>query len=323
MNYGHREDGARQDNKSHTDFEGWGQSGPLTTRVGNGPGSGFGLQKSFGRFARAYTVQFALLTPPNGCDCTADIHFSVAGQTILLRVSVGNAISLTGLCQALNIQLYDTTTVAPFTVITGAVSLGGLIEITDTGHGYSTGNTIFISGVTGTVEANGNWIITVVDANHFTLNGSVFVNAYISGGEAQNVTPQPYAAIVTVTPGTRGSTSLPPTLKGVATATTGTFSQGGVGGQPIPAGGGAVSWNVPQGVGVVSREVSVGEIVSPVENISVNFFDTTGNILIKSFSISTGVYPIFVDIPPNCGVVTVINRDANITVCALTWGIDG
>jgi hypothetical protein len=70
--------------------------------------------------------------------------------------------------------------------ITGAVSDGGLIEITQTAHGYVTNYVVTISGVVGTTEANGAWVITVVDANHYTLNGSAFVNAYSSGGTAVN-----------------------------------------------------------------------------------------------------------------------------------------
>ena len=69
-----------------------------------------------------------------------------------------------------------------FPAITGAVSAAGLIKITAVGHGRSTGNTVQIWAVLGTVEANGTWPITVVDADHFTLDGSTFTNAYVSGG---------------------------------------------------------------------------------------------------------------------------------------------
>jgi hypothetical protein len=323
-NIHHDQHDARQDGRE-ANYEGWAQSGPLTTRQGQNPGGGFGLQKSFGRYARAYTVQFALLTPAKGCDTTADISFSVAGQTILRRVSVGNAVSLTGLCQAINIQLYDTTTLLVLEPVSNAVSgTGGQIQLTVTAHGFANGATVFVQQVGGTVEANGQWIVTVIDANNILLRGSTFVNAYTSGGFASDVTPQQYAAIVTVTPGTRGSNALPPTLKAVATQTTGTLTNGGVGAQTIPASGGVVSWAVPQGVGVVSVEVSAAEIPASTENLEVNFFDTTGNILIKAFSIGTGTYPQFVDMPPNCGIVSVVNRDtANVIAAAVTWGIDG
>lgn len=67
-------------------------------------------------------------------------------------------------------------------VITGAVNSGGLISITSANHGLTTGTRVTIAGVVGTTEANADWDVTVVDANTFTLNGSVFSNAYVSGG---------------------------------------------------------------------------------------------------------------------------------------------
>jgi hypothetical protein len=69
--------------------------------------------------------------------------------------------------------------------ITGAASNGGpnLIRLTvaDTSS-LTTGQIKAISAVVGTTEANGNWTITVIDATHFDLQGSVFTNAYVSGG---------------------------------------------------------------------------------------------------------------------------------------------
>lgn len=56
------------------------------------------------------------------------------------------------------------------------------ISITSGGHGYSTGDTVVIEGVTGLTAANGTWEITVTDASNFTLNGSVGNAAYLSGG---------------------------------------------------------------------------------------------------------------------------------------------
>jgi len=70
--------------------------------------------------------------------------------------------------------------------ITGAVTHGGLIQITATGHTFNTEDRITITGVGGTVEANAaNWRITVINANAFDLQGSTFTNAYTSGGTAK------------------------------------------------------------------------------------------------------------------------------------------
>lgn len=68
--------------------------------------------------------------------------------------------------------------------ITGAANNGsGLIRITVASTAtLTTGDIKAISGVVGTTEANNNWTITVIDATHFDLQGSAFVNAYVSGG---------------------------------------------------------------------------------------------------------------------------------------------
>lgn len=69
--------------------------------------------------------------------------------------------------------------------ITGAASNGGpnLIRLTvGSTATLATGQIKAISAVVGTTEANGNRTITVIDATHFDLQGTVFTNAYVSGG---------------------------------------------------------------------------------------------------------------------------------------------
>ncbi|HJX83960.1 MAG TPA: hypothetical protein VJ723_06420, partial [Candidatus Angelobacter sp.] len=80
----------------------------------------------------------------------------------------------------------DPTLVMLPTTITGA-SNASPISITDTAHGYTTGQTVLIAGVGGNSAANGTWVITVADASHFTLNGSTGNGAYMSGGTASGV----------------------------------------------------------------------------------------------------------------------------------------
>ena len=56
------------------------------------------------------------------------------------------------------------------------------IVITSTSHGLSTGAMITVVGVTGNTAANGTFIVTVVDNNTFSLDGSTANGAYVSGG---------------------------------------------------------------------------------------------------------------------------------------------
>ena len=54
--------------------------------------------------------------------------------------------------------------------ITGATNANP-ISITSTGHGFTTGDLVVVSGVVGNTNANGEYAITVVNANTFTLTG--------------------------------------------------------------------------------------------------------------------------------------------------------
>lgn len=71
---------------------------------------------------------------------------------------------------------------------TNAVTVTGtsnstVINVTVVAHGFSTGDTVTVHDVTGTTEANGTWIITKVDVDNFTLDESVYVSAWTSGGK--------------------------------------------------------------------------------------------------------------------------------------------
>jgi|GEM_PF-2166888 len=81
------------------------------------------------------------------------------------------------------------------------------IVVTMPGHGYSSGNWVRISGVTGNTAANGTWSITVQDSDTFTLNypWSSWVATrgngdYTGGGEAgrNRWTPVPYQSGATL-----------------------------------------------------------------------------------------------------------------------------
>lgn len=71
--------------------------------------------------------------------------------------------------------------------VTGAVDNGaGLIRLTVTGHGYTTGDRIIVDSVGGVANAHGSWIVTVIDANTIDLQGSTFAGTFTSGGITTN-----------------------------------------------------------------------------------------------------------------------------------------
>jgi hypothetical protein len=65
--------------------------------------------------------------------------------------------------------------------ITGASNATPIV-ITSPGHGLMTGTTVKIAGVGGNTTANSIWIITVIDANNFSLNNSSGNATYSGGG---------------------------------------------------------------------------------------------------------------------------------------------
>jgi hypothetical protein len=77
-------------------------------------------------------------------------------------------------------------------VLSAANSGLGLVRLTVAKTlGFQDGNQVVVAGVAGTTEANGTWVINVVDATHIDLLASAFVHAYVSGGTITNVTPAP------------------------------------------------------------------------------------------------------------------------------------
>ena len=73
--------------------------------------------------------------------------------------------------------------------ITGATNASPIQITTSAVNSLTTGQTVTISGVTGNTNANGTFVITVIDNTHFTLNGSAGNGAYGGGGIA-NGTPR-------------------------------------------------------------------------------------------------------------------------------------
>jgi len=64
---------------------------------------------------------------------------------------------------------------------TAVTDSSGLVKITHAGHGYATGDRVYVKDVQGVTVANGQWYVTVINANNFTLDDSVFAGTYTSG----------------------------------------------------------------------------------------------------------------------------------------------
>ena len=94
-----------------------------------------------------------------------------------------------GSCSQPGLTLENLDALAPTQLlVTGAANNGsGAIRLTLTAESNASftilgQNFIEVQGVQGTLEANGSWWFTVIDATHIDLVGSSFVHAYTGGG---------------------------------------------------------------------------------------------------------------------------------------------
>jgi|SRR5215831_147648 len=78
------------------------------------------------------------------------------------------------------------------TVTGAAAGTGGVVRLAvNSTVTVQTNDTVIVANVGGTIEANGTFLCTVIDATHIELQGTVFVHAYTSGGTATDVTTPP------------------------------------------------------------------------------------------------------------------------------------
>jgi hypothetical protein len=82
--------------------------------------------------------------------------------------------------------------------VTGATNASPIV-IASTGHGLNSGTRLTLSNVGGNTAANGDWQITKIDNDHFSLDGSTGNGSYTSGGSwhvtgLHAVTPAIHAA---------------------------------------------------------------------------------------------------------------------------------
>ena len=105
------------------------------------------------------------------------------GTTVTIT-GIPTALPTTGVYAGMTFQ-----TGGAATTVTNIVNNGsGLFRVTSAAHGLSTGVRTVIAGAGGVSTANGNWVVTVIDANTFDLQGSTFAGTYTTGGTSTQVT---------------------------------------------------------------------------------------------------------------------------------------
>ena len=114
-------------------------------------------------------------------------HINVSGFLVLGRNRV-RALSFVGTASAGTLAMFDTDT-APVTSGVTYGRTGTTVTVTKTAHGLVTGDTVGIHFEAFPSATDGNYVITRVDANNFTLtdinSGSISGSpaaVYVSGG---------------------------------------------------------------------------------------------------------------------------------------------
>lgn len=116
----------------------------------------------------------------------ATLDASFLGSVAAVAPGLGNAtVTLMSAVTAGDgaVQVISKSDVGSTAVLGAANNGSGLIRIqVASTTGLATNTLKNINQVAGCIEANGTWPVTVIDATHFDLQGSTFVNAYVSGG---------------------------------------------------------------------------------------------------------------------------------------------
>jgi hypothetical protein len=112
----------------------------------------------------------------------ADAEFTDGNGTGRIRLYQDNGATISGGSPAAS-TLYNPAAFNASGNINGATNASPIVITTSAAHGLATGAIATIAGVKGTTSANGSWTITVVDATHFSLNGSTGNGAYATAGD--------------------------------------------------------------------------------------------------------------------------------------------
>lgn len=114
------------------------------------------------------------------CHIAADLVYcawkTISGGALASRIAPGDTIRIAKSPIPTSLAVNGTWTNCPVTLPTAknivSSTNAGPINVQVTGHGYATGDIIYIQNHTINLTANGTWTITWVNANNFTLDGS-------------------------------------------------------------------------------------------------------------------------------------------------------
>lgn len=125
-----------------------------------------------------YNVQRILSAPAGGQLALANTSVTTYGPFAAGTYHVAQTIGPT-YANTASLTIPPSTTLG---TVTGTSDSGGLVRLTVAGT-WAVDDVVFVAGVGGTTEANGAWTVAATDGTtYIDLAGSVYANAYTSGG---------------------------------------------------------------------------------------------------------------------------------------------
>lgn len=113
------------------------------------------------------------------------IRLLLASAAGLYNGNLMTVTGVTGTVEANGLWLINAVTVGASVLGTANNGNGTIrLQVGSTSH-FINGSSVLVQSVGGTIEANGTWMILIVDATHVDLQGSVYVNAWTSGGSME------------------------------------------------------------------------------------------------------------------------------------------
>ncbi len=157
----------------------------------------------------------------------------IVGLSLMALPALASNIKISALTSGGTIATTDKIPVLRTLAVSGAADNGsGAIRLTTatmTGLGIVSNDLLSVSGVGGTVEANGQWTVTVINATHLDLQGSTFTHAYTTGGQVNfnpSVAVNTLATLAAAPAGTLTGATLASSVTASSLTTVGTIGTG-------------------------------------------------------------------------------------------------
>jgi hypothetical protein len=315
---------------------GWGQSGNLITgnRINR-----VTMQADFNKGVGAFdfTAQFNITPPNNGnaiVNAEALIHWRVEGQEVTRRLTIGAGATLTGVGQAVRVEMYDATPPLFYKArraqSTATVTEGSPVVVFASDPGINADDTVTFSP-----QPKVQYGISEIDGNTVTLS-TPYTGPSSTTATATVVfeLPTQYGVSVQVSAGIRGSSAQPPLLQpydGPPYVEFGpTNPSPGSGFLFIVDPGELQVISIPQDAGVNQVFVTVAPLFGNSGGLVPNVaFASIENGLAQQRQWDTQVVTGWVPVPPGAQIMLVSNNSVagpgkpGPLKFSVAWGIDG